>query len=218
MPPARQPPARPCSRCRPSADEVATGVRVQLDDVRVVAGGHQILEVGALAIAPGEAVAIVGASGAGKSSLVGLLLGWHRPSTGTVRVDGAPLDGAGIEALRRRTVWIDPAVYLWNRSLADNLAFGLAATPEVLGAVLDEADLGEVVRRLPAGARDAARRGGRARVGRRRSAGAVRARPSARKSAAGDPRRAVPGSLARPAPGSSRPARAVAGRRRRCFA
>ena len=80
------------------------------------------------AIAPGEAVAIVGASGAGKSSLVGLLLGWHRPATGTVRVDGAPLDGAGIEALRRRTVWIDPAVYLWNRSLADNLAFGLAAT------------------------------------------------------------------------------------------
>jgi len=133
--------------------EVATGVRVQLDDVRVVAGGHQILEVAALAIAPGEAVAIVGVSGAGKSSLVGLLLGWHRPATGTVRVDGAALDGAGIEALRRRTVWIDPAVYLWNRSLADNLAFGLAATPEGLGAVLAEAELGEVVRRLPEGLR-----------------------------------------------------------------
>ena len=164
-----------------SADEVAAGVRVQLDDVRVVAGGHQILEVGALAIAPGEAVAIVGASGAGKSSLVGLLLGWHRPATGTVRVDGAPLDGAGIEALRRRTVWIDPAVYLWNRSLADNLAFGLAATPDGFSAVLDEAELGEVVRRLPAGARDAARRGRRPGVGRRRTAGAVRARPAARR-------------------------------------
>jgi ABC-type multidrug transport system fused ATPase/permease subunit len=144
------PPAR-AGAVAPPADEVATGVHVQLDDVRVVAGGHQILEVRALSIAPGEAVAIVGASGAGKSSLVGLLLGWHRSSTGTVRVDGAPLDGAGIEALRRRTVWIDPAVYLWNRSLADNLAFGLAATPEGLGAVLDEADLGEVVRRLPQG-------------------------------------------------------------------
>jgi ATP-binding cassette subfamily B protein len=133
------------------ADEVLTGVSVQLDDVRVVAGGHQILEVAALAIAPGEAVAIVGVSGAGKSSLVGLLLGWHRPATGTVRVDGATLDGAGIEALRRRTVWIDPAVYLWNRSLADNLAFGLAATPEDLSALLEEAELGEVVRRLPEG-------------------------------------------------------------------
>ena len=129
----------------------AAGVRVQLDDVRVVAGGHQILQVDALSFAPGEEVAIVGVSGAGKSSLVGLLLGWHRAATGTVRVDGAPLDGAGLGALRRRTVWIDPAVYLWNRSLADNLAFGLAAAPEGLAAALDEADLGEVVRRLPRG-------------------------------------------------------------------
>jgi ABC-type bacteriocin/lantibiotic exporter with double-glycine peptidase domain len=143
--------AAPAADASPPSFDDAAGVRVQLDDVRVVAGGHQILEVGALAIAPGEAVAIVGASGAGKSSLVGLLLGWHRSSTGTVRIDGAPLDGAGIEALRRRTVWIDPAVYLWNRSLADNLAFGLAATPEALGAVLDEADLGDLVRRLPQG-------------------------------------------------------------------
>jgi ABC-type bacteriocin/lantibiotic exporter with double-glycine peptidase domain len=130
---------------------VAAGVRVQLDDVRVVAGGHQILQVDALTFAPGEAVAIVGVSGAGKSSLVGLLLGWHRAATGTVRVDGAPLDGAGLSALRRRTVWIDPAVYLWNRSLADNLAFGLAAAPEGLAAAIEEAELGEVVRRLPAG-------------------------------------------------------------------
>jgi ATP-binding cassette subfamily B protein len=140
----------------PTADdgEVA-GVRVELDDVRVVAGGHQILEVGTLALGPGEAVAIVGASGAGKSSLVGLLLGWHRPATGVVRVDGAPLDGAAIAALRRRSVWVDPTVYLWNRSLADNLAFGLAATPqelsEALSVALDDADLGEVVRRLPQG-------------------------------------------------------------------
>ena len=147
----RASPAAQAADVGAASDDVAAGVRVQLDDVRVVAGGHQILEVDALAIAPGEAVAIVGASGAGKSSLVGLLLGWHRPATGTVRIDGAPLDGAGIEALRRRTVWIDPAVYLWNRSLADNLAFGLAAPPDAFGAVLDEAELGEVVRRLPEG-------------------------------------------------------------------
>jgi len=94
----------------------------------------------------------VGASGAGKSSLLGLLLGWHRPAEGQVRVDGAPLDGARLEALRRRTVWVDPAVYLWNRSLAANLAFGLATTPEGLVEVLRDADLDEVVRRLPGGA------------------------------------------------------------------
>jgi len=127
------------------------GVRVELDGVRVVAGGHQILEVDALAFAPGEAVAIVGASGAGKSSLVGLLLGWHRPATGVVRVDGAPLDGGGIAALRRKTVWVDPTVYLWNRSLADNLTFGLADASPDLAAALGEAELAELAGRLPRG-------------------------------------------------------------------
>ncbi len=138
-----------------AAEPATPGAAIQLDDVRVVAGGRQILEVGTLTIAPGEHLAIVGVSGAGKSSLVGLLLGWHQAATGAVRVDGAVLDGAGIVALRRRTVWVDPSVYLWNRSLADNLAFGLATTPEGFGAVLDEAvdeaDLGEVVHRLPRG-------------------------------------------------------------------
>jgi ATP-binding cassette subfamily B protein len=135
----------------PARDDGAAGVRVELDGVRVVAAGHQILEVDALAFAPGEAVAIVGASGAGKSSLVGLLLGWHRPAAGVVRVDGAPLDGAGIAALRRRTVWVDPTVYLWNRSLADNLTFGLAAAPPDLAAALADAELDELARRLPRG-------------------------------------------------------------------
>ena len=92
----------------------------------MVAAGHEILDVGALAIGPGEHVAIVGASGAGKSSLVGLLLGWHRPASGTVTVDGRALGLGELEALRQRTVWVDPTVYLWNRSLAANLGFGLA--------------------------------------------------------------------------------------------
>ena len=128
------------------------GVALELDRVRVVAAGHEILDVGALSVAPGEEIAVVGASGAGKSSLLGLLLGWHRPAEGEVRVDGVPLDAAALEALRRRTVWVDPSVYLWNRSLEANLAFGLAAPPADLAAAVRDADLDEVVERLPAGA------------------------------------------------------------------
>ncbi|HEY7376374.1 MAG TPA: ATP-binding cassette domain-containing protein [Polyangia bacterium] len=124
---------------------------IQMQDVRVVAAGHEILAVGALAIQPGEHVAIVGASGAGKSSLVGLLLGWHRPASGTVTVDGRPLGVAELEALRQRTVWVDPTVYLWNRSLAANLTFGLASPAVDVAPAIHEADLDEVTRRLPAG-------------------------------------------------------------------
>jgi ATP-binding cassette subfamily B protein len=128
------------------------GVRVEMSGVRVAVAGHEILDVGALAFAAGEQVAIVGASGAGKSSLLGLLLGWHRAAVGTVTVDGRPLDAGVLEALRRRTVWVDPSVYVWNRSLAANLAFGLATTPAGLVEALRDADLDEVVARLPGGA------------------------------------------------------------------
>ena len=101
-----------------ASPDAGDAVAINLHDVHVVAGGHEILAVDALAIAPGEHVAIVGASGAGKSSLVGLLLGWHRSASGTVTVDGRRSDAAELEVLRQRTVWVDPSVYLWNRSLA----------------------------------------------------------------------------------------------------
>jgi ATP-binding cassette subfamily B protein len=45
----------------------------------------------------------------------GLLLGWHRPASGQVMVDGERLEGARLDDLRRETAWIDPAVQLWNR-------------------------------------------------------------------------------------------------------
>ena len=141
----------------PAPDPTASsrGVAIALDAVRVVAAGQEILDVPALAIASGEQIAIVGASGAGKSSLLGLLLGWHRAAAGTVLVDGAPFDRGALEALRRRTVWVDPSVYLWNRSLRQNLAFGLASTPEELARSLDDAlagaDLSELAARLPNG-------------------------------------------------------------------
>ncbi len=125
--------------------------RLELRDVVVQAGGHTILTVDALDVAPGEHVAVVGPSGAGKSSLVGLLLGWHRAAFGVVRVDDAELAGAALERLRRETVWVDPTVYLWNRSLHENLAYGLAAAPPSLEAAIADADLAGVVGRLPGG-------------------------------------------------------------------
>jgi ABC-type bacteriocin/lantibiotic exporter with double-glycine peptidase domain len=135
-----------------ASPDAGDAVAINLTDVHVVAGGHEILAVDALAIRPGEHVAVVGASGAGKSSLVGLLLGWHRSASGTVTVDGRALGPAELEVLRQRTVWVDPSVYLWNRSLAANLGFGLEPPPADLAPAIAEAELGEVTRRLPQGA------------------------------------------------------------------
>jgi ATP-binding cassette subfamily B protein len=98
---------------------------IALSGGKVVAGGHTILRDLDLSIAAGEHVAIVGRSGAGKSSLLGLLLGWHRLEAGTLLVDGTPLDAAALAQLRLDTAWVDPQVQLWNRSLLDNLTYAV---------------------------------------------------------------------------------------------
>jgi ATP-binding cassette subfamily B protein len=128
------------------------GVSITLRDVAVRAAGQLILEGVDLDIPPASHVAIVGASGAGKSSLVGILLGWHRASTGQVLVDGQPLDAAVLDRLRQETAWVDPAIHLWNQSLFHNLLYGVQpAAPQVVAEVIQQADLFEVLQRLPEG-------------------------------------------------------------------
>ncbi|WP_438005488.1 ATP-binding cassette domain-containing protein [Sorangium sp. So ce321] len=127
------------------------GCAIAFERVRIQAAGHVILDGVDLEIAAGSHVAIVGASGAGKSSLVGVLLGWHRASEGRVLVDGRALDGERLRALREETAWVDPAVQIWNRSFLDNLRYGAPDDAADFGAVVDEAELREVLERLPEG-------------------------------------------------------------------
>ncbi len=120
--------------------------------VDVVAAGHRILTGVDLDVAPGEHVAVVGPSGAGKTSLVSLLLGWHRPAKGRLLVDGEPLDAVRLEELRRTTAWVDPAVRIWNRSLYENLRYGNeAGTGISWSQVVDQAELRGVLEGLPEG-------------------------------------------------------------------
>lgn len=128
------------------------GVSIRIQGMSVRAAGHTILEKIDLAIGAGDHVAIVGPSGAGKTSLVGTLLGWHRAAGGQILVDGRPLDGERLEALRRETAWVDPAVQLWNRSFLENLRYGAPGGDNLpLGQVIDQADLLRLLETLPDG-------------------------------------------------------------------
>jgi ATP-binding cassette subfamily B protein len=125
---------------------------IAMQGVSVKAAGHIILESIDLSIKAGEEIAIVGSSGAGKSSLAGLLLGWHRPADGQLLIDGAPLDDAALAALRSQTAWIDPAVQLWNRPLLNNLNYGApSATAAPLGQIIEQAELRSLLEKLPDG-------------------------------------------------------------------
>lgn len=129
----------------------ASPASLRLDQVTVQQAGNQVLSVPKLAIAAGEHVAIVGVSGAGKSSMVGLLLGWYRPNSGQVLVDGKPLLGQELARLRRHTIWVDPTVQLWNRSLLENLRYGMDGERKPLGDAVEAAELDDVLARLPMG-------------------------------------------------------------------
>lgn len=136
----------------PAATGIPSSAGVRMDEVLVRAAGHTILQDVSLDIRPASHVAIVGPSGAGKSSLVGLLLGWHRPAAGRLLIDGEPLAGSRLDRLRSQTVWVDPAVQLWNRSLLDNLLYGNHETGlDQVGDVASDADMYDVLQRLPDG-------------------------------------------------------------------
>lgn len=137
-------------RATSSEGQIEHPVSIEFHDVTARAGGHTILDSVSLKIPAGSHVAIVGASGAGKSSLVGLLLGWSRAATGTIQINGEPLNAALLDRLRRHTAWVDPQVQIWNRSLYQNLLYGSAGQSD-MDAVLDGADLTSVIAKLPRG-------------------------------------------------------------------
>ena len=133
----------------PAQRQPEAAASIAFENVSVVAAGHQVLRDINLTIAAGSHIAIVGASGAGKSSLVGLLLGWHRAASGGVFVDGIELDESRLDQLRPHIAWVDPAVQLWNRPLLENLRYGNNSV-DVSDAIA-AAELASVIHRLPNG-------------------------------------------------------------------
>ncbi|EME62776.1 ABC transporter ATP-binding protein [Amycolatopsis decaplanina] len=83
--------------------------------------GHPVLRDVDLSLSPGERVALVGASGAGKTTLAKLIAGIHTPAAGTVSVGGVPLDELGPSATRQAVALISQEVHVFAGSLADDL-------------------------------------------------------------------------------------------------
>jgi subfamily B ATP-binding cassette protein MsbA len=99
----------------------------------------------------GETVALVGPSGAGKTTLVNLLPRFFDPSAGQVLVDGVPLAEYGIHDLRSQIAMVSQDVVLFNDTIANNVAYGQPADAERVKAALQAANLWDTVAAMPNG-------------------------------------------------------------------
>jgi len=101
---------------------------------------------------PGETVALVGATGAGKSTALALLHRAFDPQSGTVSIDGMDIRALTLAGVRRNIGVVFQEALLFNRSLAENLRVGKpAATEQELRAACERAQILDVIERLPQG-------------------------------------------------------------------
>ena len=101
---------------------------------------------------PGETVALVGATGAGKSTALALLHRAFDPQSGTVRIDGMDIRAFTLAGLRRNIGVVFQEVLLFNRSIAENLRVGKPdATDDELRAACERAQVLDVIERQPQG-------------------------------------------------------------------
>jgi len=100
---------------------------------------------------PGQTIALVGATGAGKSTLINLLTRFYEYDEGELTLDGIPVRKISKNSLRRHIGYVTQESFLFNGTVRDNLLIGKRdATDEELWSALESANAGDFVRRLPA--------------------------------------------------------------------
>ncbi|WP_295888501.1 thiol reductant ABC exporter subunit CydD [uncultured Thiohalocapsa sp.] len=114
--------------------------------------GREALAGVSLSIEPGARVALVGPSGAGKTTVASLLLGFIRPTQGRVTVDGVSLADLDLDAWRRHLAWVPQNPRLFTGTIADNIRLGYPqADLAAVQAAAERAFAAEFITRLPAG-------------------------------------------------------------------
>lgn len=126
------------------------GLSFRFDD----APDREVLHDLSLTIRKGERIGIRGASGAGKTTLFNILLGFYRPTAGRITIDGRPLDATNLRRWQNTIGYVSQQVFITDSSFMQNVALGCAPERIDRGRVaqaLETAKLAEFVDALPQG-------------------------------------------------------------------
>jgi ATP-binding cassette subfamily B protein/subfamily B ATP-binding cassette protein MsbA len=105
-----------------------------------------------LQAAAGEMVALVGPTGAGKSTVVNLLPAFYEPTSGRILIDGQDISGVTLASLREQISVVSQEAFLFNGTIRENILYGkLDATEQELIAASRAANCHEFITRLPQG-------------------------------------------------------------------
>lgn len=131
--------------------DVRGDIALQQVTLRYPGANRDALAAMDLHIPAGRTTALVGSSGAGKSSVVNLLLGFERPDSGRILLDGVPIDELTKANLRRQFAVVSQDIVLFDLSIADNIAYAQERDDAKLEQVLRAAALWDFVQSLPEG-------------------------------------------------------------------
>ena len=135
----------------PAASEVSLA---SLEEVAVLDSreSEQVLHDVSFTVEPGQTVALVGSSGAGKSTIANLVSRLYDVTGGSITLNGIDLRDAAAEDIHRRIGMVTQDSHLFHTSIRDNLTLGHRDVPdERLWEILQHARLAEVVTQMPAG-------------------------------------------------------------------
>ncbi|NEC71212.1 ABC transporter ATP-binding protein [Streptomyces rochei] len=169
-------PAAPRELPPPASEQ--PGREVVFDSVRFAyRTGGEVLPRFDLTIPAGQTVAVVGSTGAGKSTLAKLLARFYDPSDGRVLLDGTDLRDLAVPELRRGVVMVTQEAFLFSGTVADNIAIGRPeATREEIERAAKAIGAHDFVAALPDGYdTDVRKRGGRISAGQRQLVAFARA-------------------------------------------